>query len=148
MKSNKFFLFVCFLICLFISGCTKDTKPAQPGKMESISLAQAQEKIKQKDTFVFVVTMNSCSHCANFKEFLDRYLPDHSIVIYDILLDNEPDISTAFDDAKKAFPDFYGTPGLYYVENGEFKGIFWNDYEELNEDQFHSWLIDYDCLSS
>lgn len=137
-------LWVSFL--LLLSGCHSGS--ATPGRMESITTLQLEEKMKQQEDMVVVFTMSTCVHCQTFKEMLEDYLPDHNVVLYEVMFDQEANPEQALKELETMFPDFTGTPDLYILEKGKIKSRFWDEYQEvgLDETSFHSWIKKYDQL--
>lgn len=137
-------------VLMLVSGCgDKGT----PGKLEMINTAALSEKINNKEDFALVITQTGCGHCTTFHNMLNEYLPDHNVIVYEVLLDWDNDkegAQKALAELEAQFPDFTGTPDLYYMEKGEIKSRFWAEEayqnEGLSEMSFHSWVKKYNLL--
>ena len=57
-------------LCLSLVGCGKINyeRSTEPGVIKEITMADVQNKIDNKETFMFVFTQPSCHNCADFKE--------------------------------------------------------------------------------
>lgn len=152
MKIKTYF-FIFATLLLVVSGCSSKKEEKQnkydAGHIEAITTAQLVEKMENKESFTIVFTQISCSHCKTFLKMLNEYLPDHNLVIYDLILDNEPNREEALQQCEELFPEFTGTPDIYYVESGKIKSRFWNEgYSELDESSFNKWVETYDLLGN
>lgn len=145
MRISRYFCFFVSLL-LLVSGCSSSS--GEPGRLETIDTEQLIEKMNQQEDLVLVFTMSDCIHCQNFKEMLDGYLPDHNVVLYEVVVDMESNPEQALKELESRFPDFTGTPDLYILEQGKIKSRFWEEYEEvgLDETSFHSWVKKYGHL--
>lgn len=65
------------LTSLFLLGCSK--------KNEEIDYASLKEKIDNKEDFIFVITMENCSHCLNLKKTYNH--SKYQNTFYEISLD-------------------------------------------------------------
>ncbi len=147
----KRYLFAVAAALLLLGGCSSDS--GEPGRVERISSATVAEKKNNQEDFAIVLTQTGCGHCTTFHNMLDKYLPDHNVVVYEVMLDWENDKKGAqktLNDLEAIFPDFNGTPDLYYIEKGEIKSRFWDEPEAesegLSEDSFHQWVKKYQLL--
>ncbi len=142
MRVHRYFcLFVSLL--LLLSGCSSGSNI--PGRIDTINTAQLVEKLNQKEDFVLVFTMSDCIHCQNFKEILNEYLPDHNVVLYEVMVDVEANPEQALTELESYFPDFTGTPDLYVLEDGKIKSRFWDEYQVVGFDEtnFLAWVKKY-----
>ena len=137
--------FCCiFAACLLLAGCGNSEKKAeyQP-VLEGLSTRKVLENMKMKESFVLVFTQTTCSHCQTFKAMLDQHRSDVQIHVKEMVLDAESDRNQALKDLEPVFPEFTGTPDLYYIEKGEIKSRFWNEYDEISEANFDEWIHKY-----
>ena len=136
---KRFVSIVCVLtMCLALMGC-------QSGKdfqTKDITVSQLQEKMKKKDTFVFMVERDGCQFCKKLNAYIKKTKGEHkNITVYvidstDFGFQKETEdadhlISTT-DDGKallKITPYFMYTPALYAVKKGKGKqaAIGFND---------------------
>lgn len=135
-------IFTC-LCLLLVSGCSSGyERDERAGKVEKITVEQMQEKIENKDTFVLVFTQSWCEHCKLFKEMLDEYLPTHNVIVYDVVLDEDPIESQEEKLAiiRETFPKMNATPELYYVKDGVKEEQLIADDDGITETKFDSWV--------
>lgn len=139
--------YICAFAALLVlmSGCTGG-KESEPGRVEQMTVAQLQEKITKEEDLAVVITQVDCKHCKTFMQMLEEYLPNHNLVLYDIVLDAESDRNTAIEQLNEIFPDFTGTPDVYYIEKGKVKSRFWDENESLSEKSFDKWLDTYELF--
>lgn len=140
MKLKKFILMGCAIL-LLTAGCGKKVLD-EPGIVSELSYSQLQEKMDNKETFVMVFTQTTCTHCVTFKKMLDEeYLPYYDVEMFDFVLDHQSgERSELTKNLEVSFPNFTGTPDVYYIENGVVKERFWDVKDELSEEQFHDWM--------
>ena len=93
--NRKFINIILVLIfALSFVGCSKknvdrsDIDTVQ-GYVEVIDTASILEKIENKGSFIFVLTQTSCSHCQEYLPQMLETAQNHSIVIYDIVADED-----------------------------------------------------------
>lgn len=144
MRAQRYFCLLVSLL-LLLSGCSGSSTP---GRIETITTAQLVEKMNQQEDLTLVFTMSDCVHCKTFKEMLEEYLPDHNVVLYEVVVDLEANPEQALTELETMFPDFTGTPDLYILEDGKIKSRFWEEYQDVGLDKtsFHSWVKKYDQL--
>lgn len=142
MKLKKVFLMGCAIL-LMATACGQK-KLDEPGIVTDLSYATLEEKLANKETFVMVFSQTTCSHCITFKNMLnEEYLPYYDLEMFDFVLDHQSIERKELNEKLKVnFPNFTGTPDIYYIENGVVKERFWDSNEELNEEQFHEWMKD------
>lgn len=142
----KQYICVFAAMMMLLTGCSYN---GEPGSVERITTAQLIQKLDNKESFVVVFTQTTCGHCKTFMEMLDEYLPTHDITVYDVIIDLEGNRDQAVKELETLFPDFTGTPDLYYLENGEISSRFWKEYQEagLTETTFNAWVKKHDLLS-
>ena len=121
MKKIMYITTLCFL--LLLSGCGGYTRDETPGALRTISVADMEKKMKNKEDFVIVFTQSWCAHCEKFRDMLDEYLPKHHVIVYDVVIDKDPnpDRSGNIKKIQSYFKTMDSTPSLYYVEKGKVK---------------------------
>ncbi len=81
-----------------------------------IDFNKMQEMIDNKETFVIVATMTSCSHCISYKPVFNDVLKKNNIKGYEIdLQEQESSIRNTFNNKY----DVSGTPTTLFFINGE-----------------------------
>lgn len=117
-------LLICLLCLVSLTACANSDyqRDNTPGKREFITLAQMQKMMQNKQSFIVVYSVSTCSGCAQFNNFLKTYLKDHHVIVNEVMLDFE-ETSEAENLAtiNKYFKDFNTTPTLYYVKKGKVK---------------------------
>lgn len=148
----KRYLCVFLFVLLSLVGCggsEKDNETTkEPGKVVEITTNDLIKKMNDKEDFVLVFTQTTCGHCETFLSMMDKYMKDHNVVLYNMVLDKESDVDEALKKLKNVFPEFTATPDIYCVEKGEIKSRFWKEYQEqgLDDKTFHEWVMKYGLM--
>ena len=140
MKKIMYITTLCFL--LLLSGCGGYTRDETPGALRTISVADMEKKMKNKEDFVIVFTQSWCAHCEKFRDMLDEYLPKHHVIVYDVVIDKDPnpDRSGNIKKIQSYFKTMDSTPSLYYVEKGKVKDELENGDYGITKEKFDSWV--------
>ena len=140
MKKIMYITTSCFL--LLLSGCGGYTRDETPGALRTISVADMEKKMKNKEDFVIVFTQSWCAHCEKFRDMLDEYLPKHHVIVYDVVIDKDPnpDRSGNIKKIQSYFKTMDSTPSLYYVEKGKVKDELENGDDGITKEKFDSWV--------
>lgn len=151
---KKLLLGLC--MCLTLLGCSSKPdyeRSQEMGTIKSVTLEDMLERMENKETFMFVFTMEVCSNCKAFKEnVLSSYILNHNFEFNEVVLDNVEDTDTvyAFVEAhpnpKEYLPEGYTeldvlTPTFYFVKDGEVADIFIGG--NITEKQFDSYIQKY-----
>lgn len=124
-------------LCLSLVGCGKINyeRSTEPGVIKEITMADVQNKIDNKETFMFVFTQPSCHNCADFKEnILNKYITNHGFEFNEVVLTLSMETAPVFEWVKNhpnpidqleegLLPDDVLTPAFYFIKNGEVKDI-------------------------
>lgn len=122
-----------WILCvgLIIAGvaCSKQEQPFQ---IESIDVAGIEEKMKDKEDFLFVVIRDNCPYCKEMEEYLEESKEEHpGYTLYqldatDFELYKESEEATflsAKSEEGKTFlqmaPSFFYTPSFFAVQKGK-----------------------------
>ena len=140
MKKIMYITTLCFL--LLLSGCGGYTRDETPGALRTISVADMEKKMKNKEDFVIVFTQSWCAHSEKFRDMLDEYLPKHHVIVYDVVIDKDPnpDRSGNIKKIQSYFKTMDSTPSLYYVEKGKVKDELENGDDGITKEKFDSWV--------
>ena len=140
MKKIMYITTLCFL--LLLSGCGGYTRDETPGALRTISVADMEKKMKNKEDFVIVFTQSWCAHCEKFRDMLDEYLPKHHVIVYDVVIDKDPnpDRSGNIKKIQSYFKTMDSTPSLYYVEKGKVKDELENGDDGITKEKFDCWV--------
>lgn len=128
-----------FCLVLLLAGCNDQVnyeRSTESGVIKQITMEEVQNRIDNKETFMFVFTQESCHNCADFKEnILNEYIADHGFEFNEVVLSLDMDTAPVFDWVKKhpnptdqleegLYPEDVLTPAFYFIENGEVKDIY------------------------
>ena len=108
MKKIKLIILALLLI-VTLTGCGKSY-------INDISYSKFNQKIKNEETFFFVVTQDGCSHCENFIPVIEKVLNDKKVVGYNL------NTSKFSEEQNKEFDEKYGvtgTPTTIFIKDGE-----------------------------
>lgn len=144
---KKIILMAVCLLTLTLTACSSSSsyeRDNKPGELKSITIEEMQEKIDKKESFAIMFSQPTCGACIELKALLDKYLPTHNVVMYDVSL-NAAEETQAEVDAKlevihKTFPGLEHTPSVYYVEDGKMKNEIENGKDGVTEEKFDSWV--------
>lgn len=105
-----------FLMGLFVYLAT--TKQNNKNYIKEITLANLEEKLNNKESFVLVITQTGCGHCNSYKPILQSVGRKYDFTFYDINLTNlSKDEYALF----TKIANSSGTPTTIFYENGEEK---------------------------
>ena len=112
-----------------------------PGEVITITMAQLEEKIANKETFVVSFETTYCMYCRRLHSILDDYLKDHHVSIYQVVLDLENATEEEnLEKIHKHFEEFYTTPGVFYVKKGKNKSYLDTYTLGIEEDVIDQWI--------
>lgn len=104
-------------VCLCITGCgSKKTTYTE------LSYADFMKKIENKESFPLVVGSSQCSHCADFKITMEKFIKDYQVTVYyvDILKLSEEEYNKFV-----TIVNFGGsTPTTVFITDGEEKTVY------------------------
>lgn len=140
---KKIITLLCLLFCMgTLQACSSSyDRDTSPGEIKQITLLQMEEMIKQEESFAIVLTQTGCGYCQDFESLLATYIKDHHVIMYDVILDQEPrtvDENLAIID--QHLEGFSSTPGIFYVEKGKFKSHLKGKQEGISEEIFDGWV--------
>ena len=105
------------IVGLIYAGITLNKKNEKEDKsLISINYKELDEKLKNKESFILVISRTDCSHCASFKPKLKTILTDNKIVAYEVATD------TLSEEEEKKFKTLFtiqGTPTTVFITKGE-----------------------------
>lgn len=144
MRLKKILL--CIVLCVFITGCADKeyNRSSKSGKVIDITLSQMETKLENGDTFAIAFVTSYCNYCMQFHSIFNEYIKNHEVTLYQVILDNE---ATSEEEnlaiILNYFPEFYSTPGIFYVEDGKEK-----DYLDLynlgiSEEVIDEWVVEF-----
>lgn len=130
-------IILAMLSCmLLMSGCSSGK-----GKIEFVSIEKTFEMMDEKETFVLLTSKESCSHCEDMKEMLKETLPEHDLIVYNVVLDESSTDAYLSDqlalESRLDRPSV--TPHVYYIEKGEVKDELLG-FSKQSPDKFWDWV--------
>lgn len=143
---KKSFLLLIIALSIMVSGCGKFyNRDTRPGEIIKISMEEMETMMKEKETFTLVVTRDYCKYCAEFYELMESYLKNHHVKIYDVNIDENFGAKSDenIEKIEDMFPDFVGTPGIFYIEDGKLVNQLDNESQDLTKALFDNWVQDY-----
>lgn len=111
----KKLLILCFAMVFVFVGCSQPSTKYL--KQEDITVNKIEEKIKNKESFVFVVASKTCSHCNDLKDMLKTYESDKTIYVFETTTATQDDIKKLI----SRFPSLNSTPTTFFYKDGELK---------------------------
>lgn len=128
------------LLIMCMCGCRMEKKIVQ-NTAYIITLAEFEKMVNQDIAFVVVFTQSMCSSCKDFKHSLQTFNEGENEIIYEVILSDE--VGSTEENLRlieKYVPDFFVTPGIYYMKDGvcisQFRSV---DYRTCIND-FTEWL--------
>lgn len=76
------------------------------------------DKVKNKDSFVLLISQTTCSHCASYKPKLEDVANEYKLEIYYIDVDL---LSSDEYNELKSYINFSSTPDTVFIKDGEEK---------------------------
>lgn len=143
---KKSFLLLIIALSIMASGCGKFyNRDTRPGEIIKISMEEMETMMKEKETFTLVVTRDYCKYCAEFYELMESYLKNHHVKIYDVNIDENFGAKSDenIEKIEDMFPNFVGTPGIFYIEDGKLVNQLDNESQDLTKTLFDNWVQDY-----
>jgi len=122
-KKNKIglFIFIGVVVAavglmIYASAVLNEKHSNEDKYLVELSYKELNKKIKNKDSFILVVTRTDCSHCASFKPKFKDILAKYEITAYEVAVDK-------FSDEEKSdfkeIANVTGTPTTIFIEDGE-----------------------------
>ena len=151
LNSKKYTLVVVLFSLVFLSGCANNqtnnyTRSQLAGEIIEIPLATALKMKQEGDDFILYFKMDSCSYCFDFENFLDIYLDDHEVQVYEVNLTTEK-IYNNIDIIDKVLVSLVGgikqTPAIYYIESESKVNLLGHSQENYSYDGFDEWIVKY-----
>ena len=103
------------LMILCLTGCAKNITYKQ------ISYTELQEKINNKESFIFVIGSSTCENCLMYKDVIEKTKTSKPVTMYYIYLDSLDDAEHAKVYSKYAVSS---TPTTIFIENGAEKSTY------------------------
>lgn len=145
MKLKKMLL--CLTLCFMICGCSSNDeylRSNKQGKVIDITLAEMKEKIEDGDTFAIAFVTTYCNYCLQFHTIFNEYIKNHEVILYQVILDNE---TTSEEEnlnlILEYFPEFYSTPGIFYVKDGKKVNYLDVYHSGISEEIIDEWVVEF-----
>ena len=106
---------------LIFAGITLNKKNEKVDhSLISITYKELDEKMKNKESFILVISRTDCSHCASYKPKLKSILTDNNLVAYEIATDT---LEKKDEKKFKSLFTIQGTPTTVFITDGEEKTV-------------------------
>lgn len=125
------------LLLLLCCGCSVSKTMAS---VVSVTTEDVDRMVQEERSFAVVLTQPMCSSCHDFETMLSLWKKNHSGIVYVVNLDEAVDTGKQDRLLKKLFPDFYATPGVYYIRKGSVSKRFSAEDYRTCEQAFDDWL--------
>lgn len=104
------------IIGLIYAGITLNEKEDKEDKhLIELNFSKVEEKVNNKETFILLLSQETCSHCAQYKPILKKVLAKHDIIAYELQIDKLTKEETA---KLKDIANASGTPTTIFIEKG------------------------------
>lgn len=150
---RKILLTCCAAFTILLTGCGANyERSTNAGSVVIAQFDDMKNKMENDETFVMAFSQANCSHCITFREkVLPKYLADHEIVFYEVLLDIQKDMNPLYDFVKEnpnpekflsenMKADSIYTPTFYFVDDGKVEDIWIG---EISEDELDKLVVKY-----
>ena len=114
--NKKIFIFsAIILLVILVVLVFSNTKASKYGLFE-LKCDEVIEKIKNKESFVLVVSQTTCTHCISYKPVLESVAKKYKIKAYyvDVNLFSEEE-----DNEFKKYVSYSDTPSTLFIKDGE-----------------------------
>lgn len=104
------------IIGLIYAGVTLNKKTQdEDNHLISLKFSEVEKKVNNKETFILLLSQESCSHCAQYKPILKKVLAKNDIIAYELKIDKLTKEETA---KLKDIANASGTPTTVFIEEG------------------------------
>ncbi len=119
MKKGKIGIIIVVLLLIIAIVSFIVLKKNETNKnVTKLSIADLKEKIDKQDSFILVITQDSCSHCHAFIPVLNKIGSKYNINFYEVSQTNLSDEDYTY---LKNIANISGTPTTIFIENGKEK---------------------------
>lgn len=108
-------ILVIVIICLLGYKLITKNKQERYDYIKNINISELKEKIDNKDSFILVITQDSCSHCKAYLPVINDVAKTYNITIYDISQTNLSDEDATY---LKNIASISGTPTTVFIVEG------------------------------
>ena len=108
MKKNFIKTIFLLIIITLMTGCSN--------VLQRVDFKELEEKIKNKESFILLISQESCSHCEDYTPKIKKVLKNNNLEAYNLNITyvSEED----FNKFKEIF-EFEGTPSTIFIKDGE-----------------------------
>ena len=108
MKKNFIKTIFLLIIITLMTGCSN--------VLQRVDFKELEEKIKNKESFILLISQESCSHCEDYTPKIKKVLKNNNLEAYNLNITyvSEED----FNKFKEIF-EFEGTPTTIFIKDGE-----------------------------
>lgn len=121
MKKKVLFIVGALIVILSIVGLIyasitlNKSEENEEKHLIEITFSELKEKINNKESFILLISQESCSHCAEYKPVLKKVLTKHDLYAYELQINK---LSTKESAELKDIANTSGTPTTIFIENG------------------------------
>lgn len=130
---KKIWMFFLGLFVCTAMACAQSTADqTRPFEIKDIDMAQLEQMMNDKETFVLIAERDNCPFCTALNEYLEQTKADHTGVIvyridttdFHLMREKEGDMTLISDtedgqEFLSLFPYFLYTPTLYQIQEGK-----------------------------
>lgn len=146
-KWNLGKLLLALGMVVLLAGCDDGSyeRDTTAGEVIQITLSDMETMMENKESFAIMLTQTTCGYCKDFHNVLAEYQNDHHLVMYEVVLDQEPTtVQENVEIINKHITGFSTTPGIFYIEKGKSKGQLKGDITNgITEDALEEWVVKY-----
>ena len=116
MKVKKKIIILVSICIVVLIGAIITDRSVSKTYFNKIEFDDLIKKIENDETFIFVISQTTCTHCATYKPKLEQAANDYKLEIYyidvDLLSDEE-------NTKLKSYVSYEGTPVTIFLKDGE-----------------------------
>ena len=119
-SENKinFFIVLIIIIAVIIVAFIFLKKNYTNQNVIKLSIADLKQKIDNNESFIMVITQDTCSHCHAFLPVLNKVGSQYNVTFYEVSQTNLSDDDYTY---LKNVANISGTPTTVFIENGKEK---------------------------
>ncbi len=110
-------LIIFAVASMIYAGIVLNGKEKEENKyLVELKMDQLREKIKNKESFILLISQTTCSHCAEFKPRFKKVLAENKVTAYYIEKDL---LNESEENELKTIANITGTPTTIFIVDGE-----------------------------
>ena len=108
-------LLVIILICTLGYFLINKNKQEKYDNVKNINISELKEKIDNKDSFILVITQDTCSHCKSYLPVINDIGKTYNVTFYDISQTNLSEEDSTY---LRNIANISGTPTTIFINEG------------------------------